>query len=76
MALGKNGVPTRQRSLPFLSAKNAFLETLLPAPMLLFTALFHPPAFLLTLIILMIRIFFDVAFQCASVAAFKTNIAR
>ncbi len=76
MALGKNSVSTRQRSLIFLSAKDAFLETFLRAPVLLFASLLHSSAFLLTLIILMIRIFFDVAFQCASVAAFESNIAR
>jgi hypothetical protein len=76
MAFGKNVVPARQSSFPFLITKDAFLETFLPAPVLLFASLLHPSAFFLALIVFMIWILLNVAFQRAGVTAIKSHIAR
>ena len=76
MAFGKNVVPTRQSSFPFLITKEAFLETFLPAPVLLFASFLHPSAFFLALIVFMIRIFLDVTLQRAGVTAIESHIAR
>jgi hypothetical protein len=76
MAFDKNVVSARQSAFPLLITKNAFLETFLPAPVLLFASLLHPSAFFLALIVFMIRIFLDVALQRAGVTAIESHIAR
>ena len=76
MAFDKNVVSARQSAFPLLITRNAFLETFLPAPVLLFASLLHPSAFFLALIVFMIRIFLDVTLQRAGVTAIQSHIAR